>query len=85
MEQGRHDLQERSFMNQTEQVLFYMKENGSITPMEALENFGIMRLGARIFDLKSCGISIKTLQETKKNRYGKPVHYARYVLEDYDA
>lgn len=72
-------------MNQAEQVLSYLMEHGSITPMDAIENFGIMRLGARIFDLKSCGVPIKTMQETKKNRYGKPVHYARYVLEDNNA
>lgn len=72
-------------MNQNEQVLSYLMEHGSITPMDAIENFGIMRLGARIFDLKSSGVPIKTLQETNKNRNGKQVRYARYVLEDNNA
>lgn len=68
-------------MNQTQQILEYMMEHGSITPQEAIENFGILRLGARIWDLKSQGVCIKTEQESGKNRYGKTVHYARYRLE----
>lgn len=39
-------------MTQTEKVLRHMKRFGSITPLEAMEEYGIMRLGARIWDLK---------------------------------
>ena len=69
-------------MTQIDLVLEYMKQNGSITPIEAMSELGIMRLGARIWDLKDRGVQIKTEQETRKNRYGKPVHYARYRLEN---
>lgn len=67
-------------MTQNEKVLAYLRENGSISPLEAMEALGIMRLGARIYDLKEQGADIETRRETKKNRYGVPVTYARYVL-----
>ena len=44
-------------MTQTEKVLRHMKRFGSITPLEAMEEYGIMRLGARIWDLKREGAS----------------------------
>lgn len=68
-------------MTQTDLVLEYMKQNGSITQLEAITELGVMRLGARIWDLKDQGVVIHAEQETRKNRYGKPVHYARYRLE----
>lgn len=35
-------------MTQTEQVLRHLQDYGSITPVEAMAEYGIMRLGARI-------------------------------------
>lgn len=68
-------------MTQREMILDYMKKNDGITPWEAMKEFGIMRLGARIWDLKNIdGISITKEMVTNKNRYGKRVAYARYKL-----
>lgn len=67
-------------MTQSEMILRYMHENGSITPWEAMREFGCMRLGARIWDLKKAGYAILTDSETRKNRFGKPVTFARYRL-----
>ena len=69
-------------MNQTEMILQYMRDYGSITPIDALREFGVMRLGARICDLKDEGVSIRSERETNVNRYGKKVNYARYFLEE---
>lgn len=33
-------------MTQEEKIIDYMERHGSITPLEAMEEFGIMRLGA---------------------------------------
>lgn len=67
---------------QRDMILRYMKEEGSITPLDAIREFGCLRLGARIWDLKNIdGIRIKAEMETHKNRYGKTVSYARYSLE----
>ena len=67
-------------MTQKEMVLRYMRECGSITPWEAMREFGCMRLGARIYDLKREGFGIITEIETRKNRFGKRVSYARYRI-----
>ena len=68
-------------MTQREMVLRFMKDEGSITQWEAMKELGIMRLGARIWDLKNKdGIEVKREMVKSKNRYGKRVAYARYSL-----
>lgn len=46
--------------NHKHKILEYMRQHGSITPMEALREFGCYRLGARIYDLRRSGVRIKT-------------------------
>ena len=41
--------------NQKEQVLSYLRTNGSITPREADDTYAITRLAAVVFDLKELG------------------------------
>jgi len=67
-------------MTQSEMILRYMHENGSITPKEALEDLGCMRLGARIWDIKRTGVKIIKTMEQGENRLGYPTRYARYRL-----
>lgn len=65
---------------QCDMILTYLREHGSITQMEAAEEFGCWRLGARIWDLRHAGHEIKRDMVSKKNRYGKPVAFARYTI-----
>lgn len=67
-------------MTKTQMILNHMQTHGSITPKEALTDYGIMRLGARIWDLKHMGYTILRVPETRPNRFGKSTTYARYVL-----
>lgn len=67
-------------MSQCNRVLQHLQAYGSITPLEAMQEYGIMRLGARIYDLKKMGYSIDKIIETGKNRYGESTSYARYSL-----
>lgn len=69
-------------MNQTQQILDHMKRCGSITPLEALREYGCMRLGARIWDLKRMGHRIRSEIVTDVNRNGEAVRFAQYTLED---
>ena len=70
-----------SIKSQKEAVLNHLKEYGSITSMEAIQNYGATRLSAIIFNLRyKDGYDIETHMETTKNRYGRSVDYARYVL-----
>lgn len=67
-------------MTQAQQIKEYMKMYGSITPVDALREFGCMRLGARIYDLQKQGVEIIHETEHSINRFGKKVSYARYRL-----
>jgi hypothetical protein len=65
---------------QCERILQYIEENGSITQLDALKEFGCMRLASRMSDIKKMGYPVKTEMERAKNRYGEPIHYARYTI-----
>lgn len=69
-------------MTQCEMILRYMQDEGSITPWEAMKEFGCMRLGARIYDLRRRGIGIERTLVSDVNRYGKRVQYARYSVAE---
>ena len=68
-------------MTQCERIINYIEDNGSITQLDALREFGCMRLASRISDLKKSGFCITTEIETARNRYGEKVRYARYRME----
>ncbi len=42
-------------MSQNEQILAYLKTGKTLTPMDALREFGSFRLSARIYELKDAG------------------------------
>ncbi len=69
-------------MTQCERVLQYMKDFGTITPLQALGDLGVMRLGARIWDLRQDGHKITRRMVSAKNRYGESVSFAEYKLEE---
>lgn len=53
---------------------------GTITTLEAITEYGILRLASRINDLRRRGIAISSEIKSDKNRYGAPVHYNVYKL-----
>ena len=65
-------------MTQREQILDYIKEFGSITPMEAFSDLGITKLATRISEMRRDGMQFKIETVSTKNRYGKSVTYAKY-------
>lgn len=67
---------------QNERVLRHLKTYGSITPIEALREYGIMRLASRISDLKKDGYLITKSLKKHINRFGEPTHYAQYSLKE---
>lgn len=71
-------------MTQCEKVLRHLRELGTITPMDAIREYGCLRLGARICDLRRDGHQIKSKIVTGRNRFGEVTHYAEYSLEDSD-
>lgn len=67
-------------MRQIDGVLNYMKDHGTITTKEAMDNLGCMRLASRISDIKKMGIPINREMVTVKNRYGEDVRVAQYSI-----
>jgi predicted ArsR family transcriptional regulator len=63
---------------QKQRIREYIREHGSITPRQAMDELGVMRLAARISELIKDGDIITTEVVTDKNRYGQVVRYARY-------
>jgi hypothetical protein len=54
-------------MTQNEQILAALEQGDQITPIDALERFGCLRLGARIHDLRQKGHPICTEHLRTKN------------------
>lgn len=67
-------------MTQVERIKKYLEDFGSITQLEALRDLGIMRLGARIWEMDKKGEKIGRKTEYSTNRYGQKIHYTRYYL-----
>ena len=66
--------------SQNEKVIEFIRTFGSITTLDAFVEFGCTRLSARIYDLEQRGYTFKKVNETRKNRFGKPVTLTRYFL-----
>ena len=65
---------------QNDKILEYMKKHGSITSLEAVRNFGCLRLAARISDLRKMGNVIDRELITVHTRDGK-TRVAEYSLK----
>ena len=68
-------------MTQCERIIKYMLDFGSINQMQAMKDLGVMRLAARVADLKKAGYKISRRTVKGRNRYGNPVSFAEYRLE----
>ena len=66
---------------QTELILNHLRKYGSISPLEAMAEYGCMRLASRISDLKRQGYPIIAGRGTSENRNGETVHFAVYRLQ----
>lgn len=62
---------------QTNKVLRHLQSGGSITPLEALNQFGIFRLGARIYELRRAGIDVAERRVKGPNG----ARFSRYELQ----
>lgn len=68
--------------SQCDMILLYLKEHGSITALDAIREFGCMRLAARISDLRERGYVIEAFDEYSNNRYGDKIRHSRYFLHE---
>ena len=68
-------------MTQCERIKRHLERFGSITPMEAMQDYGCMRLASRINDLRKTGMKISSHTAKGRNRFGEATHYAIYFFE----
>ncbi len=74
-------MSEGRTMTQGRLIMMHLLQYGTITPMEAYERYGCLRLAARISDLKDGGNDIWTERVPILNEFGKEVgHYGKYHL-----
>jgi len=69
-------------MTQCEKILRHLNEHGTITRREALLDYGIARLAARIRDLRERGHSIRTEMIEVTNHDNSKSRVAKYHLEE---
>lgn len=73
-------MNENTKPTQSERVKRYMEEFGGITQLDAIRDLGVLRLSARIMELKQSGLPIEGKFEKVKNRYNEPVQIKKYSI-----
>lgn len=72
-------MTEKERQNACQRIMAWLEEHGTITAAQAYEEFGILRLSARIYDLRKQGQHIITRMISVKNRYGETASIAKYI------
>lgn len=70
-------------MTQEDMIFKHLCDYGHITSWEAIQEYGITRLSAKIYNLRKQGIEILNKNITKKNRYGRYVTFVDYRFPEY--
>lgn len=53
---------------------------GPMTALDAFQRFGVLRMSARVFDLRQAGYDIRSRQVAVTNRDGQTCRVAQYTL-----
>lgn len=67
---------------QCERIIRYIKDFGSITTRDAINDLGVYRLASRVSELKQDGYPIASKMEAVQNRYGETSYIKRYSFDD---
>lgn len=65
-----------------ERLLKYLKQNGNITTMEAIQKLRNTRLSEYIRQLRKDGYIINNIHKTGINVFGEKCHYDEFVLKE---
>lgn len=66
---------------QCQRIVDYMKRFGSITTLDAFVDLGVMRLGARICELRKAGYEILGVDTKVRNRFDEVCTIKKYYLQ----
>lgn len=67
--------------NQKNRVLNHLQDGKFLNQLVATKDLGILRLPARICELRQEGHFIKTIMRDVHNRFGEKTRVANYILE----
>ena len=63
-------------------LLDYLRTCGGATVREAQDALGMTEVRSRISELVKAGVPIKKKWESGYSKFGKPVRFVRYILDD---
>lgn len=67
-------------MTQTQRILSHLKRYAGITQLTAYNKYGVLRLAARISELRADGYEIASVPKDVVNRYGEKCRVVEYRL-----
>ena len=67
-------------ITKTECIKRHLEEYGNITSWEAIQEYGVTRLSAIIFNLRKSGINISNEWIRFTDRFGTDGKYVQYIL-----
>lgn len=67
-------------MTQAQRIKDYIRQFGSITPLDAFRDLGITKLATRISEMRAAGIDVSSEWMEVENRFGEKVKFKRYYL-----
>ena len=68
-------------VTKTECIKRHLEEYGNITSWEAIQEYGVTRLSAIIFNLRKAGINISNEWISFTDRFGNDSKYVKYILK----
>jgi hypothetical protein len=74
-------MEGKTKLTQRDIILWHLQNIGTLTRAQAMSEYGIVELPARIVELKRLGHNIISERGTSHNRFGT-VHFNIYKLED---
>ena len=75
-------MENNSRPTQCDRILRHLTVIGGITQMEAIQDYGIMRLPSRVSEMRKKGIPIVYMWEYGRNRFVEACKWKRYYLEE---
>lgn len=73
-------MKEQNTIHQNMLILKHLQTKSGITSWEAISEYGITRLSARIYDLRNNGFDIQDKWIEEYNRYGQRTKFKKYFL-----
>ena len=73
-------METKTKMTQCDIVLWHLQNEGTLTRAQAMSEYGIVELPARICELKKLGYNITSTKGTSHNRFGT-IHFNIYRME----